>query len=696
MSGRTLVWTGRAFTGQFGAAANYENAAGNPVKTGPLKGDTVDLTSYGTITGNGNVAALNVTGEFFLGTGSIFAATLNVTDDLSLLSGERLHTASLTDGGTVTVLAGGALAASGTALNGFVSASSQAPAVLEVDGKLNIGAGTLTIGDYSGNLGILQGGGGTLVGAAGSVLNIGANDGNAIVDVTNEVLNLQGSVTVGLNNQIGEYESVTLLGGPLSAQQLDIGNADAASVKTNGTTIEVGSQNGTGLSIGSGILALSGGALSSSGAIEVGFGGLMQIDQSAALMTAGGATIDGTLSLAGGSTWTDIGDVEVDGRIALSGLAQSATINGNLQIGSQYPFDVAQLALTNSVLDVHGNITAYSATIGGISSTLSSSAITLAGSSINVGFITTLLVTDESTFVQISTGMSDTVRTDQGQQAAALAGTIQVGGTLSLTGYTTLSGTLDLQGGGVLTAVSRKTALQVAQGGTVSVQSSTLTAQGGLSFTSGTVLTATGGAITLSASSGDALLLSSGSTAALNGTSVSLSGASEIDGTLTLTGASVQNSGTLTTSVLSKIAGTGTLTGSVVSNCFISAGLNGAGTLTLTGALGGSGDIALNGSNLNLLGSVGAQDVLQYEQAGGTITLGDAGAFAGTIADWSAGDTLSLLNVTAANDAVNGNTLVLTNSNLQVVASIHFGSTVTASEFVLHADGHGNTVVTFA
>jgi len=131
--------------------------------------------------------------------------------------------------------------------------------------------------------------------------------------------------------------------------------------------------------------------------------------------------------------------------------------------------------------------------------------------------------------------------------------------------------------------------------------------------------------------------------------------------------------GAITVDAGSSLIGAGLLNGNVVDQGTL---LASGGTLELAGSEQGSGQVAFQGP--------------------ATLKLDQAQSLGSTIANFGAGDTIDLTNVTYAgsSDAFNGNTLSVTGGG--TTANLHFAGAHEASDFALSPDAGSGTLVTLA
>ncbi len=165
-----------------------------------------------------------------------------------------------------------------------------------------------------------------------------------------------------------------------------------------------------------------------------------------------------------------------------------------------------------------------------------------------------------------------------------------------------------------------------------------------------------------------------------------------LDGEISLGGGNLSASSTAV-SASGAIDGHGGVLGAVANAGTINAS---GGTLTISqGVTGtGAGEIE-NNATLSFGANVSAGQTLTFEGAAGTLTLGNAGGFAGTIAGFAPGNAIDMINTKATAIAYHAGTDMLTVKNKgAVIATLQLSGTYTGDTFGLVSDGKGGTEIT--
>jgi autotransporter-associated beta strand protein len=307
-----------------------------------------------------------------------------------------------------------------------------------------------------------------------------------------------------------------------------------------------------------------------------------------ALQVTGGNT---TLSGSSANTYSGLTSV-LGGTLSLQKTADVAAIAGNALIGNGSSTATLQLNAANQIADAaritfgNGgtttlNLNNNNETIGGLSSTNASAAISLGSATLTVGSTNNL----DSTFTGTISGT--------GQLVKAGSGTLTLTGNNTYTGNTTINlGTLKLGSAGNATATPLGTPgnrTTVNSGGALDLNGVTLAASEPL-FLTGAGVNSTGALVNSNTSS----------TSTYTG-GVTLSGASTLGG-----------AGNIVLSGV--VSGANALT------------KTGAGTLTLTGANTNSSSVTVSGGNLTLSGSGTMTSATGFTLAnGGSLVLNNSG-----------------------------------------------------------------------
>jgi hypothetical protein len=143
--------------------------------------------------------------------------------------------------------------------------------------------------------------------------------------------------------------------------------------------------------------------------------------------------------------------------------------------------------------------------------------------------------------------------------------------------------------------------------------------------------------------------------------------------------------------------GNWTLSGTIGSGTsFINSGTIEAGTagLKVSEAVGGVGTIAVaSGGIAAFYGSVASGQTATFLDSAGTLEIGKLSAFAGTIANFGAGDTIVLLGTTATS-AVYANNLLTISNGANPLATLSLLGAYAGERFATSSDNAGNTDIT--
>ena len=618
-------------------------------------------------------------------------------------------------GGTLQLggLYGGSLDLVGGDLTGGLRADIDFGAEGGGSGSGTINAGTIAIG---GMLALGQGGGyGYLLLESGSIS--------------------AGVLAVGVD---GGYGGVTASGGTVSAGALEVGDGGTGTFSAMDANITVGRPGGVGLAIASapsspggeasyGTMNVDATTLTVIGATDIGFfgSGTLQFGGGpGSLTTKGGVMIGnytdgGTGLLVDYGSWLDTGSVVVDnGQLEISG-GTSATINGDLTIGGGPAGALASMTETYASLTVNGTFDVAGGSVAqsmgdasiGPSGTLSATSVVVGGDSYDAtltvgGFGNSGPTTLDAGTVSVAAGsvlqMGPCVvqfGTGKAGVAASVSGSLLVTlATLTVTGGLDLNGpsadpTLMVEDHGTVSITSSGAAVMCNDAGfEVLGSASVLTAIGNVDLSNGSQGVVNGGTLTVSAAHDGTAIMIDGTSMLSDSGTVTLTGGAIVDGQLLMQAGVFSASGDLTVSAGGTLSGSGSVTASVNNMGGISAA---GGSLSFMGSVGGAGTFSLaQGGTLALLGAVGLSATVDFATSG-TITLGEAAQFHGAISGWGSGDVLDLLQVEAVSESVTGQVLTLYNSANAAVASLRFDQPITTSNFVLHQDGHGNTLLTY-
>jgi hypothetical protein len=183
-----------------------------------------------------------------------------------------------------------------------------------------------------------------------------------------------------------------------------------------------------------------------------------------------------------------------------------------------------------------------------------------------------------------------------------------------------------------------------------------------------------------------------GSLSLQNGATLSVASAFKVDGELNLAGSSF-TSANVTIDAGGTLDGHGTVLGAVANAGTIDAS---GGTLSITQGVTGTGAAEIeNNATLSFGANVAAGQTVTFEGAKGTLALGNAGGFAGTIAGFAPGNAIDLINTTASAVTYNAGADTLTVKNKgTVIATLQLSGSYTGDTFGLAPDGKGGTEIT--
>ncbi len=600
-----------------------------------------------TLTGSGDITKSGTGNLSISGASSAYAGTLRLTGGIVTLGdGAALGSVakvSLESASGTLQLNGNSMTLSSLTGSGVVENGSNQPSILTLNPTSSaILAATLRDGSGGSYLSVVKAGsqalnvtvnqsytGTTTVSAGSLVLGSGVSlNSTSSMEVTGGNLDLGGNSqalqmfrlsagTVGGGTLLvdsvytltsGVVNAVLGGNGSLTKSGTGAVTLNTLSTYTGATTISVGS-----LSLG------TGGRLGSAGSVTVSAGGFLDLGTSsqtlANVVLSGGAVSGGTISSSTGFNFdTGTANTVLNGSAKLTKSGTGAVTLGQVNAYS------GGTELTAGILTA------------GVNGALPS------GGTLTVGGGTLALGT-----------------TTQSAGAVVLTGGSLTGGTLNATGYSLSGGTIStvLGGGSAALAVST---------GTVNLNTAA-TYGGGTTVNSGKLALGVSNA------------LSSTGAVSLAGGELSLGTTSQTTGAFTLTGGSLTG-GTLTGSsytlqagsVTSVLAGTGALvkqnSGTVVlssANTFSGATTVSGGTLsaTVTGALGSTSSIAVNGASLS---------AVDYNPSA-TLSLNSTGS--ATIS----GGSLSLAAITNADTAANSLYFSATNGTITLASLSGAGST---------------------
>jgi fibronectin-binding autotransporter adhesin len=689
----------------------------------------IEIAAGGLLAFATNAAAFTVLGDLDLDAGATLSAP-NAVVTLAAAGAGRLA-------GSVTLArlaVDGAYDLGGLSLGGTAT-------VLELDGAevldgsvLALGQGSLTVG-AGGTLtwldaGLLAGSPGAQVAGSPGAQAAGSPGAQAAVMVLTGQLDQAalGTDTLAVARlMLGGAVAVTgvldLVGGQALLDGVVLGGGTLAIGAGESATLTVGLLDQAGLAIG------AGGTLDVAGNNE--FGGT--------LAAAGALEVGGTLTLGTGSTGTLAGallgggTLVAAGQLVLAGdvLGSVLAVQGQVAAapGATIGLNGALIIEAGGTLDVTavGTLAAASLNDGGM--LYDSGAARLTGSLAGGGTI------------DIAAGVLTL-----GPGGDMLTGRVEGAGTLAIAGAATLApgvvlaqAGLALAGGTLVLEESLAYGGRLSGAGTIATDGLILNVQagqlaglitgGGTVQTAGAVDEGAGNSITLSGS-GTTLLDSFMFTA--DGAGLVLGAAGDSTGlaigggaTFAITdaaaittgeaGATVQNAGIIevaqtdplgpgaviavatliNTGSIVDAAGALTIVGDVINTGLINVGDQ----VTITGAIGGASAAGLmidTATVLDLGGAVGAGQVVDFANAGGTLALGDAAGFAGTVEnfgeDFGQVNVIDLLGQTIQSLAYANGTLSLFAVTAGVTRTISLDAPgLNRADLELVADGAGGT-----
>ncbi|MGU3626052.1 Ig-like domain-containing protein [Comamonas sp. C24C] len=564
-------------------------------------------------------ADTTVTSDTIYVTNTTDTATVNVSDGVSFSEAVAIAAADAT--GSQTLVLTNAFAttvglAGSLSINESLTLDASAASGLQVNGGVTItlgGGTTLTFNNSTGFATIAA-----TLGGSGSLEKTGA--GTLVLSSVSNEANMSGGITVSggtLQVQSDDHLSsgtLTLNGGALTNNAAAFTIDNAIVLGASGGTFNIGGGSGatqvslSGIVSGSGTLIKNGQAIlelsgnnTYTGATNVMAGTVIASHANALGTTAGATTVSSgaTVRLAGSLTFAESFSIAGTGKAvsavnygALHQISGSSTVSGTVTLTSNADISAA----SGSTLTISGALS------GGAS---------------------TLNKTDAGTVIL----------SNSGNETGLTGGTTIAAGTLSVAADDNLaSGTVTLNGGtlAVTGATTIDNAIAVAAASTISNSSNAtlsgvLSGSGTLTKSGASTLTLSGsnthsGAINLTAGG---LTLSGGSAIGDNsavtqsaGTTLTLSSAETI-GSLAGTGSVVLNAG-LTTGG----DNTSTTYAGAISGLF---GLNkaGSGTLTLTGnnSYTGATNVSAGGLTLNRVGGALADSSAVTVSSGATLTI---------------------------------------------------------------------------
>ena len=601
-------------TGNTNALANFDNnEAGGVFQLGAGRSFTTSAPGGGNFTNNGSL---------IIGGGDTF----QVAGALSNFAGSTLTGGSYYVAGTLQ------FGASGSHL-----VTNDANLTLAGAGKLlNLGGTNLlnafTTNDSGASFTVAGGGSYTTPGSFSNSGTMDLEQGSSLTVSGN--LSNHGTVGTNLQNLQGGANTLTVTG------TLTNNAAGTVTIGANNDTSDVANV----------------GMLANSGTVTVGTGATLNLTSAATDTNSSSITVDGTMSVAPGSTFTNSGTLDVeDGKMDAANVVNTSVSNvknnfSTINISGTMTNDAGgTVTVGTSATDTFGTLANSGTITVGTGSSLTLSA---AGADSNTGSIT---VTDGAMSVASGGAFTNSGTLD-----------LETKGTLTVTGNLTNSGTLttnnsNLGGGANTITVTGTLTNDIGDSVTIGAHSDTAdTASVGLLSNAGTVTVDKGATLKLTATGADSntgsIALEGGSLSIASGGALTNSGTldEETGGKLSV-GGSLTNTGTLSTNA-ANLGGTATaitiagkLTNSATGVVTIGANNDTADTATV-GYIANSGNITVGtGAALTLstattdtnTGTIDVNGTLDIKAA---TTLSGTGSLTltnGAITGLSAGPTLT-------------------------------------------------------
>jgi len=670
-AGGVTLTTTKAFT-------NYLNAYVDSYRSG--EGGSA-VTFGGTLTNDGGLYIGN--GALSAST-TVNATTLDNSGTLNLVgneSGGTTDKASLNLSGAATSTSTGVLVLGGDATLTTTAFTNYGTADVDVGG--DFGGSVVTFGrtltnDGTLNIGNTGLGASTIVNAT-TLVNQGALwlQGNASSVTTDKAsLILSGAAASSLTGTVTVAGDATLQFG--SGGITTVGAGAVLSLAGAGAKVLTGggaSSALSGLTANEGMLYVQG---------DTGYGaGGATLTTTKAFANYDGTYVDNTYNGDGGSAVTFGGKLTNDGTFDIGNTGLSALTSVK-----------ATTLVNNSTLTLQGN--ASSGTIDKASLVLSGAAASTSTGTLQVSGDATLEfgsggITTIGAGASLELDGSDAQILTSGGASSALSGLTANDGTLALegdNGYGAGGATLTTTGAFTNYDNAYVDSYYMGDGGSVATFGGTLTNDGtldlgntGLSAASTVTAKGLNNAGTLAlAGSGSALaeLVVKGSATTTG--NITIGADSEVDVTgshsFTQNGGSTTVTGSLVASTINADDGVLDFASAVTSG-------DGVGALDI-GALG----------NLQFDSLVDSSHSVNFAAADGTLSLGDAGAFSGTIDNFAASDAIDLLGEPITRLSYSGTsssgTLTVTGSS-GTIATLAFSGDYTTSSFTFASDGHGGS-----
>ncbi|WP_040847892.1 autotransporter-associated beta strand repeat-containing protein, partial [Nitrospirillum viridazoti] len=578
-----------------------------------LDGSTLTLTGT-TVTLSGNI---------LLSTGGGTISTANTLTLSGVISG----TGNLTKTGTGTLILSGANTYTGTTTisAGKLEAATSGALGSSTGGTTIASAGTLLIDD-----GVTIADAVSTAGNGSLTLNTSTGSATVSGNVTltaDARLNVNGTGTLTLSGTLGG--AFTLYKNVGTGTLVLSGSNSGASTNLNiatGTLSIAGQSNLAGgtLTLNGGALAVTGSGVTVSKAITLGTGG-GTINNAADVTLSGVISSTGSLSKTGAGTLTLSGTNTYTGTTTVTAGTLSITADSNLGAGS-VTLSGGTLAVTGSSVTIDNAIILAAASSISAANTATLSGVISGSSNLTLNGVGTLTLSGANTYTGTTTVIDGTLSIAAAANLGSGALTLN-GGTLAVTGSSvSLSQAVALgsNGGTVSTANALTLSGVVSGSGDLTMNGGgTVTLSGTNTYTGDTIVRDASLRIAAAANLGGSALTLNGGTLTVTGSSVSLSqnlnlsvgnGTLNTDNSLTLSGA-VTGFGSLFK------GGTGTVTLSGDGSGYTDTTYVQAGTLALTGSVGGDVNVQ-DGATLAGTGTIGG-NLRVY--GGGTLAPGIEG-----------------------------------------------------------------------
>lgn len=546
-------------------------------------------------------------------------------------TGTVTNTSTITNAGTLTLAAGGTIDTRTTISNSGMFDLSGGTLTLKsnvanVDGILKTDAGTTLIVDTA----TIDGGtvniAGTLELDGTSVIENGALNNFAAVNVKGTTEFAHETIT---NADTGTIE--VLASGALAIDQSTLGNAGSVEVDTGGelilndATITGGTINGTGTIDVTGTSKIDGGATLSTSFVTIDAGQTLMLDD---------ATVSGTAITNGGTV-----KVDANSKLTLAGASLTGgtlTVSGRLASSGTTTITDASILNSDLIESTLGGLLTLLATTPAAAIT-NDETIRANGAELDINGEA---VTNTGTLAAINDGTLKLIATKVTNAGGAVS--IESGSTLDLSSAIVNGGTLTISGTLESNGTSAITDANIANTGTMSVTSGTLTIDPPVlhTITNSHLIQAIGGELDIIGEQ----IVNTAAIKAIGGgilklTSLTVTndgGTFTVDGTskLYLSDAATINGGQLSNfGHLYSVSGSNTISAAVTNTDTIEVQ---AGTLNLSGGVTGTGTLVIDDSaTLKLAGATaqtvtfaGGADKLQLDKVAGQ-------SFSGTIAGQS-------------------------------------------------------------